>query len=199
MSAESTRDPRLERLSVRLEQRAPEQPTESKEEATHAAVSLVLRQRPEFDLLLIKRAHSDSDPWSGHIALPGGKQDATDANMLHTAVRETSEETGLQLDSKLHHLGGLEIAGPFTQRVPKLTVHPFVFAVPADAEAWVNSAEVETVLWVPISLLRAPESRGTTRIMLPGGPEAFPCFKVYGEIVWGLTFRILSDFLVRAP
>lgn len=199
MSIKLHRDPRLQRLRTRLEQCPPEQPIESTSEATHAAVALVLRLRSDYDVLLIKRARSDADPWSGHIALPGGKWDASDTDMLHTAVRETEEETGLQLESPLHHLGGLDIAGPFTQRVPKLTVHPFVFAVPPEAEAWVNSAEVETVLWVPVPLLRAPESRGTARIMLPGGPQEFPCFKIYGEVVWGLTFRILSDFLVRAP
>lgn len=199
MTTEPPQDTRLERLRTRLEQPQPVTPTESTAESTQAAVALVLREGSELDLLLIKRAVSEIDPWSGHIALPGGKWDATDQDMLHTAVRETAEETGMQLDQERRHLGSLALAGPFTERIPKLTVHPFVFTVPAETEAWVNSAEVESVLWVPLTLLRAPESRGTTRVMLPGGPREFPCFKVHGEVVWGLTFRMLSDFLVRAP
>ena len=40
-----------------------------------AAVSVVLRSAVGLDLLLIKRAHFDRDPWSGHMALPGGRRD----------------------------------------------------------------------------------------------------------------------------
>jgi hypothetical protein len=34
---------------------------------------------------------------------------------------------------------------------------------------------------------------------LPGGVRAFPCFRLHDEIVWGLTYRILTDFLTRLP
>ena len=63
-----------------------------------AAVSVVIRGRGELDFLLIKRARSERDPWSGHMALPGGRRDDSDGDLLHTARRETLEETGVDLD-----------------------------------------------------------------------------------------------------
>ena len=53
-----------------------------------AAVSLLIRPRDQLEILLIKRALHDTDPWSGHVALPGGRRDDTDADLLETAVRE---------------------------------------------------------------------------------------------------------------
>ncbi|RMH19451.1 MAG: CoA pyrophosphatase [Gemmatimonadetes bacterium] len=194
-------DPRLQRLRARLESALPESallPGAASHNHAQAAVSLVLRMRDEPDLLLIKRARSEHDPWSGHMALPGGRRDDGDPSLVHTAVRETHEETGLRLDPGAV-LGALGPAKPGGPRLPRIVIAPFVFATAPDSEAWVNSAEVESVLWVPVPLLRSPEARGTTRIMAPGGPRSFPCFNVYGETVWGLTYRILADFLVRLP
>ena len=62
-----------------------------------AAVALVLRQAPALELLLIKRSSSEDDPWSGQMALPGGRRDPADAGLQHTAIRETHEEVGLDL------------------------------------------------------------------------------------------------------
>jgi hypothetical protein len=50
-------------------------------------------------------------------------------------------------------------------------------------------------MWVELSTLRDPDTRGTTTIELPEGPKAFPCYQVDGHAVWGLTFRILTGFL----
>ena len=63
-----------------------------------AAVALILRALPDdLELLLIKRARDPRDPWSGHMALPGGRRDAADPDLASTAVRETLEETGVEL------------------------------------------------------------------------------------------------------
>src|SRR2546421_732987 len=68
--------------------------------ARPAAVSLVLVEGPRgVDLLLIRRAERPDDPWSGQIALPGGRQDPDDVDLLATAARETREETGVELAS----------------------------------------------------------------------------------------------------
>lgn len=165
-----------------------------------AAVALVVRGRERLEVLLIKRAARAGDPWSGHMALPGGRHDAADASLLHTAVRETLEETGLSLDEVGTHLGRLEEVRPQSARLPRLAVMPFVFGVPATAPAMVASpAEVDAVHWVPIDVLRRPETRGTLEVPLPGGSRTFPCLRVVDDVVWGLTYRILDDFLKRAP
>ena len=160
-----------------------------------AAVSLILRTTYELEILLIKRAESEQDPWSGHIALPGGRRESVDPDLAGTAIRETAEETGVELRTRGWHLGRLSEVSPTSERLPRLTVVPYVFGVPHEVTATVNSPEVEAVMWVELSTLRHPDTLGTTTIHLPGGPRAFPCFQVGGHAVWGLTFRILTGFL----
>lgn len=160
-----------------------------------AAVALVLRARPGLDLLLIKRATSDRDPWSGHMALPGGRRDPSDADLIDTARRETREETGVDLSRHASALGRLDDVAPSSVRLPRLVIAPFVFGVSADTRAHVASHEVEQVHWVSLDELRAPDTRSTVEIPLPGGPQHFPCYRVAGEVVWGLTYRILEQFL----
>ena len=79
-------------------------------------------------------------------------------------------------------------------------IAPFVFGVPHDTPAHVASPEVDGIHWVPLVLLASPASRGTLRIRLPSGAEQqFPSLNVLGEVVWGLTYRILEDFMTRVP
>ena len=59
--------------------------------------------------------------------------------------------------------------------------------------------EIEAVHWISLDELRHPSTHGEVEIPLPGGVRSFPCFKVVDEIVWGLTYRILSQFLDRYP
>ena len=120
-----------------------------------AAVALVIRGNDHLELLLIKRARSERDPWSGHMALPGGRRDTDDPTTLHTSVRETLEEVGLDLDVEGIHLGALEEVATASPRLPKLTIAPFVFGVPSHAEARVASGEVDAVHWVRLDDLRA--------------------------------------------
>jgi 8-oxo-dGTP pyrophosphatase MutT (NUDIX family) len=169
-------------------------------EAFQAAVSLVLRGRDALDVLLIKRARREGDPWSGHMALPGGRRAPQDASLLETAIRETLEETGVNLDRSGVHLGRLGGVAPQSVRLPKLSIAPFVFGVPHDTPAHVASPEVDRIHWVPLALLSSPETRGTLAIRLPsGGEQRFPSLNVCGEVVWGLTYRILLDFLGHFP
>lgn len=164
-----------------------------------AAVSLVLRGSVDLEVLLIKRARSERDPWSGHMALPGGRRDGSDPALVDTAVRETREETGLDLARDGSRLGALDSLAPSSRRLPALTIYPFVFGVLHDATARVASREVERVLWVSLDALRSPEGRGEVEMELPGGARTFPCYHVDGEVVWGLTYRIVHQFLERYP
>lgn len=164
-----------------------------------AAVALVIRASDPLELLLIKRARSARDPWSGHMALPGGRRDSGDASLQVTAVRETLEETGVDLAGLGVPLARLDEVMPGSVRLPKLTIAPFVYFVPAHATAHVASPEVDEVHWVGLDTLRAPGTHGEVEIPLPGGTRTFPCYQVSGEIVWGLTYRILQQFLELYP
>jgi 8-oxo-dGTP pyrophosphatase MutT (NUDIX family) len=160
-----------------------------------AAVSVVLRAGEEWEVLLIKRAEAEGDPWSGQMALPGGRRDVSDENLLHTAMRETREETSVILEEAGVHLGRLEPTAPNTVRLPPITIFPFVFGVANETQARVSSREVDEVLWSPLSEFRSPTAVGTVEIRYPeGSSREFPCFRIRERVVWGLTYRILTGF-----
>ena len=72
-----------------------------------AAVMVILREGPDgLEVLLGERKKREGDPWSGQVGLPGGRHHAEDGTLLSTAIRETREEVGLELDrSSLRELG----------------------------------------------------------------------------------------------
>lgn len=162
-----------------------------------AAVSLILRKGPEMEALLIRRADAEGDPWSGHMALPGGRREPSDPDLLHTALRETLEETGVHLARIGVPLGFLDPLMPATRWLPPLSIYPFVFAVPPDTGARPTSREVAQVFWTPLREIFSADAEGTVRIPLEDASRDFPCFRVGGMVIWGLTYRILKDFLRR--
>jgi 8-oxo-dGTP pyrophosphatase MutT (NUDIX family) len=178
----------------------PLQPLPPSDGSEAAAVAVVLRATMhDLELLLIKRAHNAGDPWSGHIALPGGRHDAADDSLLETAIREAHEETAVTLaaNGSTGLLGRLETVAPRSARLPRLTVVPFVFGVPGDTCARADSHEVERIRWVSLGRLRDPDVAGTVDIALPRGVQSFPCLRLGDDVVWGLTYRILSNLLER--
>src|SRR5207253_2021742 len=98
----------------------------------YAAVAAVFRagadDQPE--LLMIKRAEHEGDPWSGHVALPGGRMDPRDRDLEQTAVRETWEETGIDIERDGYVLGRLDDLAPRMPVLPPLVIRPFVAVVP---------------------------------------------------------------------
>ncbi len=182
-----------------MEYGGPEDDPEKRPGYDQAAVSVILRQRPEPELLLVKRAASESDPWSGHMALPGGRRDPTDPSLLHTAIRETREETGIVLDPTHNRLGRLQVVAPHSRRIPQVDISPFVFALPPEVKAKVNCSEIAEIFWVPVSHLLAPETRGVLRLPMGDAHLRYPAFEVEGEMVWGLTYRILLLLLESVP
>lgn len=195
-------DPRFWTLREALSNYAadPDDPAVRPGQALQAAVSLVLRGSDELELLLIKRARLEGDPWSGHMALPGGRRDPADPSLLETAIRETREEVGIALSGTGSlHLGRLEEVSPRSARLPSLSIHPFVFGVHRSTDARTESPEVDAVHWVPVARFREDGAVESVEIELRSEARTFPCFRVEGEAVWGLTYRILSQFLEVSP
>lgn len=159
-----------------------------------AAVLLMLRPTHPLELLLIERAEKEGDPWSGHMALPGGRREGRDANLLSTALRETDEETGIAVP-EAHVLGGLDELRPTARRRFAITIAPFVAAVPLDAEPVPAPAEVETALWVPLPHLASDEAVDEVLIELEGEPFSLPALSYQEYVIWGLTHRILTGFM----
>jgi len=157
-----------------------------------AAVALVVRE-PDVALLFIERAQRPGDPWSGHMAFPGGYVDPADPDARHAAARETREEVGLDLHAATP-MGRLDdIEGSPVGR-PALLVSAFVYAV-AGEPMLVPNHEVRAALWVPLAALVDP-GRAVPYQRTGGG--TFPGIRVGDagpQVVWGLTHHFLRSFL----
>jgi 8-oxo-dGTP pyrophosphatase MutT (NUDIX family) len=187
-------DPRLLQLRRIFEQHAP-RTAERYDGAREAAVALLVRAHDELEILLIKRAEHEADPWSGHVALPGGRRDDDDDDLMHTALREASEEVGITIKRGAQLVGGLDEVSPRTPRLPPLIIAPFVFTVPSDTTPVIDTREVEAAIWVPLSALRDESAASEILITLEGGSLAFPSLRYGDYVIWGLTHRILVQFL----
>lgn len=166
--------------------------------ARYAAIALVVRPAdggPE--LLMIKRAEVAGDPWSGHIACPGGRMDPGDVDLGATAIRETREETGIDIARDGALLGALDDLSPRTPRLPAIVIRPFVGVVGRHVEIRANR-EVAEAFWVPLAAIRERASWGLGTVIVHDSEEAqVPTFRHGDYTVWGLTERALRDFLGR--
>jgi 8-oxo-dGTP pyrophosphatase MutT (NUDIX family) len=166
-------------------------------EFARAAVAVVLRDgETGAELIVIHRAHRRGDPWSGHMALPGGRQDPADRDLPATAARETLEEVGVDLAGHAECLGTLDDLRAIGRGRPlDLIITPFVYALAQPVTLVPNHAEVQSAFWVPLASLRRREARGTFRHQVAGHDLEHPAFVYEGYTIWGLTHRILSGFL----
>jgi 8-oxo-dGTP pyrophosphatase MutT (NUDIX family) len=169
-----------------------------------AAVAAILRERDgETELLFIRRAKRRGDPWSGHMAWPGGKREPNDPSLLACAVRETHEEIGLDLEAAAECIGTLRAwhhEGPALTRLRG--VFPFVFALrPGAAECAAplraRADEVQETIWIPLSYFASWKSRTPWKWAAPMLPPIPPAYRYRGHLVWGLTQWMLADLLAR--
>ena len=194
----------LERLAahpaiVRLVQSLAERPgraVDAGPEVRRAAILLTLRLRAdgEPEVLMIKRAEAEGDPWSGHIALPGGRMEPGDADLSMTALRETWEETGVDVARDGRVLGALDDLMPRSPTLAPIVIRPFVALVRADV-AIMPSHEVAAAFWVPLSVLREPTAWGTGAVQMREEERSVTVFRHGDYVVWGLTERVLRQFL----
>jgi 8-oxo-dGTP pyrophosphatase MutT (NUDIX family) len=190
---------------VRLLRSLADQPgraVEAAREVRRAAILLALRLREdgEPEVLMIKRADAEGDPWSGHIALPGGRMEPADPDLSATAVRETREETGVDVARDGRLLGFLDDLMPRSPTLVPIVIRPYVALVRADVEI-VASHEVAAAFWVPLSVLSAPTAWGVGTVSVRGVERRVTVFQHGEHTVWGLTERVLRQFLayVGAP
>ena len=159
-----------------------------------AAVVLLLKETPAgLEMLLIKRAERDNDPWSGHVALPGGREEPSDASLQHTALRETREETGIDLERDGEILGALEPLHP-QARPMAVVVQPFVAALRKEP-VLVTSDEVAEAFWVPLTTFTGQETATESDVRVNGTDIRVPSFRHGQYVIWGLTERIIRQLL----
>jgi 8-oxo-dGTP pyrophosphatase MutT (NUDIX family) len=163
-----------------------------------AAVAAIVREHHGgLELLFIRRAERDGDPWSGHMAFPGGRRDASDATLLATAIRETHEEIGVDLVRSAELVGTLDDQDA-SGRGSKgsLIIRPFVFVAHAPIEPTLNH-EVTELVWASVDDLRGEHRRTSVSIDYAGQPYTLPGWDLDGRVVWGLTYR-MTRLLLKA-
>lgn len=146
----------------------------------------------QLEVLLIKRAESEGDRWSGHMALPGGREEQADSSVRGTAMRETAEEIGLNLPEK-NYIGRLSDVMTLAHGTKKpMVVSPYVFHVEGQPDLELNH-EVAEVVWLPISYLADRSNRDSMRWEKNGVRIKLPCYHYNGYKIWGLTLRMLDE------
>jgi len=160
----------------------------SYEQNANAAVALLLKPRNGgFNVLLVKRVENLADPWSGQMAFPGGKRDARDADLTATVVREVREETGINLLERCRFLGVLSALS--SRPRPDLRILPFVVLVEYEPVIKLSPEELVRFVWIPLDEII--KHRGSARV----GSREVPAFVVEGIVIWGLTYRMLENFI----
>ncbi len=167
------------------------------EPAARAAVAIVLAPADrDLDVLLIERAKRARDPWSGHMAFPGGRRDRSDPDLVTTAVRETREEVGIDLSRHGRLLGPLDELQALAGGHPlDLVITPFLFGLEHPLGPAIDPREVAAALWVPLGRFRDGRSRATTSFARGGVRAELPAFRIEGHTVWGLTYRMIERLL----
>jgi hypothetical protein len=112
---------------------------------------------------------------------------------LDTAIRETGEETGLDLREDAELLGRLdEIRAMARGRPVDLTIAPFVFRLLRPAPT-VPNHEVVSLHWLPLDRLIDPGCRSILEHTHEGGILELPCLRVEDLVIWGLTYRMFDN------
>ena len=148
-----------------------------------------------LELLYLVRARREGDPWSGHISFPGGRIDAIDEGPRETAIRETREETALDL-TEAEYVGRLDDQ---TTHLSRAHVAAFIFYLkPGHGSEPHPNHEIQRAFWVPVAELMNTERYVETVVAGKWGERTVPGIDLLGDngpVLWGLTYRFTAQIL----
>ncbi|MBE9487140.1 MAG: CoA pyrophosphatase [Chloroflexi bacterium] len=183
-------------IRTRLSQHQPQSIAESFTRQAAVAMLLTLGEQGQ-EVLFIRRAEHDDDPWSGDVAFPGGGVEAQDNGAQQTAEREVRKEIGLSLQPE-HYLGQLD---DLTGAYLSVRVCCFVYLLPEKPQLKLNGEVVDT-FWVPLQELQNPDRRRTANFTYRGSRRNHPIINLEGyceHFLWGMTYRLLESFMALFP
>nr|WP_245930151.1 CoA pyrophosphatase [Allonocardiopsis opalescens] len=143
------------------------------------------------DLLLIQRA-TGLRRHAGQPAFPGGAIDATDSGPVAAALREATEETGLDPS-------GVQVLGTLPQLYVAhsgFRVNPVLAWWRSPSAVWpADAGEVAAVARVPVAELVDPANRLRIRVRQAGIGHLSPAFRAQSMLIWGFTAGVLDRLL----
>ncbi|MDG1492809.1 MAG: CoA pyrophosphatase [Luminiphilus sp.] len=164
-----------------------------------AAVAIVLHEVDgELCLLMIRRAQREGDPWSGHMAFPGGRRDPDDIDDRFCAIRETREEIALDLDalgSEVCALG--EVNTGWRADRPEMLVAPFIYRVEQLPELELNY-EVDAVVSVPLRFLMDRSNRVPLAWEWRGTQVESDSYLYRDNRIWVLSLMMIDELIEAA-
>jgi len=169
-------------------------PEDDRSKLLTAAVCMILKpadSRNSLEILLLRRRSSEGDPWSGQIAFPGGRSKPGEAP-LDTVRREVVEESRINLEHS-------EVLGPLAEVFPgnfSIGVLPFVAVVPHDTKVKIDNNEIDDFFWIPASYFLDRNNSSIYSFSRQGRKIEVPSFVYMGKyVIWGMTLRIIENFL----
>jgi len=132
---------------------------------------------------------------SGQMAFPGGKKDEGDESLLHTALRELSEEVGLSLPTENNYFRLNEIFIPPS----RLLVQPFATVLHEEPSFIPDEKEVAALVPIPLSHFGASMKTEKMEIFMPHiqQTKSVPAIRYNDYLIWGATAMMLFELRDR--
>jgi 8-oxo-dGTP pyrophosphatase MutT (NUDIX family) len=146
-----------------------------------------------WHILYIRRARIEGDAHSGQVAFAGGKREAGDATLEHTALREAEEEVGLA-SHDVTVLGHLN----HHHTISEFLVRPYVAEIDWPYPLVLDRVEVAHAFTLPLAWLADESNYRTEQRQHPDSKRPWPVvyFDFYeGELLWGATARMTLSLI----
>ena len=180
-------------MKRKLQQLLSERKKRSIVEPSHISAAVLMPiyyKDGQYHILFTKRTDTVKTH-KGHVCFPGGGYEEGDATLADTALREAAEEVGLRPEDA-EIIGELDDIASLTTNY---VISPFVAFIPWPYEFTLNEEEAERIIEVPIPVLldRNNLQKGTE--FMEGASVTSYFYHYQGDIIWGATARILTQFL----
>ncbi len=155
-------------------------------------VPLIFNQN-KWSILFTRRSDSVNDH-KGQVSFPGGAIEPSDESPINAALREAEEEIGLKSED-VQVLGVL----PPHESVTGYTIFPVIAKIKWPILLKINPIEVSRVFTIPLDWLIQRENFVIRDWLSPYGlRQGVVFYRPYdGEQLWGISARILLDFLEK--
>jgi 8-oxo-dGTP pyrophosphatase MutT (NUDIX family) len=155
-----------------------------------AAVLVPLFEKNEKPHILLTKRTDTVEHHKGQISFPGGAFNYEDLDCMTTALRETEEEIGLEMDT-VDVLGELD----HIVTVTDFRVCPYVGIIPYPYPFKLSSFEVERLIELPLDYVQHEAELVEAPFLFHGQTFINLHVKYNGDIIWGATAKILRNFL----